>query len=140
MVQSGSNVVIVNLNEFRAAIKASQVGMPLALPAALKTGGAPILAQLSTTVPTGTASWDHHPGLLRSSYGTSVRLTTASITSKAPYAGGAEWGTRGKWSGFGKYGGPPRFASKAVEDKAEEVAGIIYEELSRLTSILGWAH
>jgi phage gpG-like protein len=97
---------------------------------ALKKAGQPVVAAASSRVP-------HRSGRLASSLTTSVRGTTAEVISRAPYAGGAEWGRRGKWSGF--RGSPPRYVWPAVESRGEQIRATLDAELRQLIEIQGWA-
>lgn len=124
-------VVIVGLNEFRAALKAAQGTYPRQLTKALKLAGVPVIAKIAARVP-------YRTGTLAGSYRASVRGTRASITSRAPYGAGAEWGRFGKWSGF--QGTPPRFAWPAVEESEEQIAAVMYAELKNVIEAYGWFH
>ena len=56
-----------------------------------------------------------------------------------PYGAGAEYGQRGKWAGFERYGRRgERFATRALETQADEVQRIITEELQELITMNGW--
>lgn len=126
-------VVIVGLNEFRAALKAAQGTYPRQLTKALKLAGVPVIAKIAARVP-------YDSGTLAGSYRASVRGTRASITSRAPYGAGAEWGRYGKWSGFMRYGEPGRFAWRAVQESEEEIAAVMYAELKNVIEAYGWFH
>lgn len=128
-----TGVVIVGLNEFRAAIRAASVSAPAELTKALKVAGNPIVKESSQLSPVRT-------GRLAGGYLTQVRGTTGNIVNRVPYAAGAEWGQHGKWSGFQKYGGAgSRFAGRAIDDKAEETLLAIYASMSEIATIYGWA-
>jgi hypothetical protein len=69
--------------------------------------------------------------------GDKVRVVAAVLN-------GAEWGRHGKWSGFSRYPGPEpggtgRFAWRAVQDRAEQLAGVITEEIRPRLELNGWA-
>lgn len=126
-------IIVHGLAEFRAAARAAIGKAPRALTGALRKAGQPILRRARSDVP-------HQTGLLSSSLKVSVRSTTGSIVSAAPYAGGAEWGRHGKWAGWvSKHGGPPRFVWPAVESEQDEVIDILDAELKEVITILGWA-
>jgi hypothetical protein len=132
-VAETNGVVIGGLNEFRAALRVAGGRYPSEIPLALKKAGVPILAQASASAP-------RRSGGLASGYKVSVRGTKASIVSSVPYSGGAEWGTRGKWSGFTKYGTAPRIAGKAVDSQTATIALILEAELKDILGAYGWFH
>ncbi len=127
---SGGTVTVEGLNEFRAAVRKAAGAAPREIPLALKRAGVPIVAQAASNAP-------HRSGRLASGYKVAVRGTTASIVSTVPYAGGAEWGQRGKWAGFG--GAPPRYVWPAVEAQEATVELILENELRDIVGIYGWA-
>lgn len=133
MATAGGTVVVEGLAQFRAAVRAAAIANPRQLTIGLKLAGAPILQAASAKMPRRT-------GLLAGSLSTSVRGARANIISKAPYGGGAEWGQQGKWSGFAKYGAPPRFVGKALDEKADEVARILDVALRQIITANGWFH
>lgn len=122
-------IVVDGLNEFRAALRVAIGKAPRALTAALKRGGEPILAEARAQAPRLT-------GALAGSLRASVRGTNADIVSRVPYAGGAEWGRYGKWSGFS--GAPPRFVWPAVESQADLAMNVIAEGLRDVLTAHGW--
>lgn len=125
-----SGVVVEGLAEFRAAVRRAGTIKPAALTVGLKKAGVPILAQIAATAPRRT-------GALAASFSTAVRGARADIVSRVPYAGGAEFGSRGKWAGFP--GSPPRFVAPAIESQADATAAIVMRELEDVITILGWA-
>jgi hypothetical protein len=128
-----SGIVVENLAAFRSDLRAALGAAPRELSAAIKAAGVPVQSRASSLAPQRT-------GRLAASYRISVRGSTGSVTSSAPYGGGAEWGRRGKWSGFTRYGAPgERFAGKAVADKEDEIARILDEGLREIIEIRGWA-
>ena len=126
-------VTIEGLNEFRAALRAAQGVYPRELSKALKRAGEPIVRLAAVRMPRVT-------GQLARSLKVSVRGTRGDIISSAPYAGGAEWGRYGKWSGFNRYGSPPRFVYPSVEQAQPVMAEVILRELKNVVEIYGWAH
>ena len=128
-----NGVVITGLNEFRAAVRVAAGKYPTEITKALKAAGVPIVAQASIMAP-------RRSGALAAGYKVSVRGTKASVVSAVPYAGGSEWGTRGKWSGFNQYGPPPRFAGRAVETQETAIQLIVEYELREIISAYGWFH
>ena len=131
---TGSNAVVIGgLNEFRTAVRVAAGKYPTEISKALKLAGVPVLAQAAIAAP-------RRSGALAAGYRTSVRGTTASIVSSVPYSGGAEWGTMGKWSGFSRYGSPPRFAGRAIETQETQIALIVEAELREIISAYGWFH
>lgn len=132
---AGSNAVrIEGLTEFRAALRRAQGAYPRKLTVALKKAGVPIIARARSTMP-------RVSGLLSGSLKTSVRGSVANVVSSAPYAGGAEWGQRGKWRGWvDKHGAAPRFVWPAMEALQDETADLILAELKDVVQIYGWAH
>jgi hypothetical protein len=129
-----AKVEVVGLKQFRADLKRAGSEGPRALAKAIKAGGEPVLE--ATKVKAQRASRTGH---LAGSYGIKVRTTTGSITSKADYAAGADWGKRGRWRGFFRYGQPPRFAGAALTENAERVQDIITKGLDDIVTVYGWA-
>ncbi|MGH2692320.1 MAG: hypothetical protein ACRDHM_07420 [Actinomycetota bacterium] len=127
-----ATVRVEGLTEFRSALRASIQATPRELTRALKRAGDPILAALRG-IPA------HRSGALAGGYRARARGTTAEITNVMPYGAGAEWGARGKWKGFLRYGGPGRFAARKVDEKAEETMLRVSEELEQVIMIQGWA-
>lgn len=127
-------IVIPNLPAFRAALKASETGTTKELILALKTAGEPVVKRAGELSPLGPT------GNLKASYKATVRGTKGEVRSGVPYGPGAEWGQRGKWSGFNRYGvRGSRFATRALDEKADEVAEIITTQLNDILTIHGWA-
>lgn len=148
-----SGVAIENLAQFRRDLRAAEASGTRDLVAALRAAGVPVVERASELAPVGPTeqggvSGRQFPaGSLRSGYSVSVRATAASLVNKVPYSAGAEWGLYGKWSGFRKYpavgvgasAGRGRFAWRAVFERQEEIAAIIFEGLRELVTIRGWA-
>lgn len=130
MASGGGSVRVQGINEFRAAVRKAAGAAPREIPLALKRAGVPILAQAAANAP-------HRSGRLAAGYKVAVKGTTASVVSVVPYAGGAEWGSRGKWAGF--EGAPPRYVWPAVEAQETNVQLIIENELREIIGIYGWA-
>ena len=124
-------IVVQGIRELQMDLRRSLGAYPREVTRALKNAGQPVLERASASMP-------HVSGRLAGSLGISVRGATASITSRAPYAGGAEWGRFGKWSGFDRYGSPPRFVFPAVEASAERLAEDVARELRNVLSAYGW--
>lgn len=129
----GGTVSIEGLNEFRAAVRQAAGAYPRVIGSAIKKAGVPITAQAASMVP-------HRTGTLSAGYKVSVAGTTGRIVSSVPYAGGAEWGRMGKWSGFNQYGAAPRFAGAALDQQETAVQLIIENELGEIMTMYGWAH
>lgn len=126
-------VVIEGLTGLRRSLREAQGRAPRELTAALKRAGEPIISEASSRMP-------RRSGALAGSLTVQVRGTSASIISRVPYGGGAEWGRFGKWAGFARYGSPPRFVSPALEAKADEVVRLIAEQLEEIVTVEGWFH
>lgn len=130
-----NQVKVVGLNEFRSALRAAIGKSPVELRKALHKAGEPVIAESRRRIPIGPGRGGH----LRDSLVTRVQLTRGRITSKQPYAGGAEWGRFGKWAGWTRrYGSQPRFVWPSLERKGEEVRDIIALELSEILRAFGW--
>jgi len=121
----------VGLDQFRAALRAAAGQYPKQLTGALKRAEGPIIARASSRMP-------RRSGRLASSLSTSVRGSRSEIVSRAPYAGGAEWGRRGKWSGFS--GSTPRYVWPAVESQQQQIADTLAQELRQVIEAFGWFH
>jgi hypothetical protein len=130
---ASAGIVIENLSAFRSDLRRALGTAPVALAAGLKAAGEPVKQAASAAAP-------RISGALASGYGVSVRATTGSVTSAVPYGGGAEWGQRGKWSGFTRYGAPgSRFAGRAIAEREDEIARILDAALRDIIDIMGWA-
>ena len=129
MASGGGTVTVEGINEFRAAVRKAAGAAPKEIPLALKRAGVPILAQAAAMAP-------HRTGRLAAGYKIAVKGTTASVVSSVPYAGGAEWGQRGKWAGFP--GAPPRYVWPAVESQEATVEAIVEHELLEIITAYGW--
>lgn len=125
-------VAIQGLKEFRAQLKAAIDATPRELTKAIRAAGKPAIVRAAALAAKRT-------GALAASYKVQATGTTGKILNTQPYGAGAEWGQFGKWKGFLKYGGPGRFAARAVEEKADEIAEIIEDELTEIVTIHGWA-
>ena len=126
---SGGTVTVTGINEFRAAVRKAAGAAPREIPLALKRAGVPILAQAAAIVP-------HRSGRLAAGYRVAVKGTTASVVSSVPYAGGAEWGSHGRWLGFP--GAPPRYVWPAVEAQEATVEALVEHELLEIITAYGW--
>jgi len=133
-VAATSGVYIIGLNECRADMRRALGAYPRKLTAAIKMVGLPISARAKMKVP-------HVTGTLAGSIRPSVRGTTGYIRASAPYAGGAEWGARGKWAGWvNRYGSPPRFVWPAVEESEPLIEAALSLELNEVFTAYGWFH
>lgn len=136
----GYDVKIVNLPQFRAAIRASISGTTRELSAAIREAGRPVLERARQVAAKRT-------GRLAGSYYIKATTTQGSIMSRVAYGAGAEWGLHGKWSGFRRYpafgtgaaAGRGRFAWRALVERGEEVRDLMYERLEDIVRIHGWA-
>jgi hypothetical protein len=138
MPVASGGIQIENLAAFRRALREARSSTPRDLTAALKRAGIPLVAELHVIAPVGNFP-DPHPGLLRGSYGVSVRGVVGSIISRAAYGAGAEWGQHGKWSGFMQYGGPGRFAAKVIDEREDQIVEDVFQGLTDVVHIYGWA-
>lgn len=126
-------IEIKGLAEFRRDVRRAEAANPRLTTLALKAAAVPIIARARATMPS--VSGDLQKGLK-----SSVRGTVGKIVSNVPYAGGSEWGMRGKWEGWvSRYGPKPRFVYPAVEASAPEVMEILDRELRDVIRIYGWA-
>lgn len=127
--------MVEGLAEFRRALRAAESGLSgRDLAKAIKAGGEPALREASALAPVGPT------GGLSKGYKVRTRGNTGYLTSRVPYAAGADWGLHGKWSGFTKYGPQgERFAGRAVDTKADEIGEAMSEALRDLLTLAGWA-
>lgn len=132
MAVTGRELQIDGLREFRAALKLVSAATARELTKALKAAGVPVTQRAADLAPKRT-------GALAAGYRVSVRAPNANVVSAVPYALGAEWGSRGKWSGFLRYGGDGRFAWRAVQDREAEIAEVLTRGLEEILTIQGWA-
>lgn len=128
-----STVRIENLAAFRADLRRALGQHPRLLTAGLKRGGIPVLNRTRARSPRRT-------GRLTAGYRISVSGTRGQIVSSTPYAGGAEWGRRGKWRGFVRYGFAPRIAGRALEESTDELERALFDELEAVVTAYGWFH
>jgi hypothetical protein len=127
-----SGVRITNLSQFRADANRAIAEAPRDIQGALRAAGIPAVQAAEAAAPRVT-------GALASSYSASVRGEFGEVESGVPYGAGAEWGRFGKWSGFQKYGAPPRFAGQALEQRKEQMGEIMDLALRGVIGINGWA-
>lgn len=126
-------VYVQGLTEFRNALKQVSSAAPRELAKGIKAAGEPLKQGAAAKVPRRT-------GQLAGGYAIQVRATTGAVINKVAYAGGAEWGRRGKWAGFDRYGAAPRFAGAVLQDRAGEIQDALTRELDEILTIMGWAH
>lgn len=126
-------VYVQGLTEFRNALKQVSSAAPRELAKGIKVAGEPLKTATAQKVPRRT-------GQLAAGYAIQVRATTGSLINKVAYAGGAEWGRRGKWAGFDRYGVAPRFGGAMLQDRAEEIQDVLTRELEEILTLMGWAH
>jgi hypothetical protein len=131
-VANDSGIRIEGLAQFRADLRRAQGSYPRQLATGVKAAGEPIIRYAGSITA-------RRSGRLAGSWRASVRGVQGNITSTAAYGGGAVWGLRGKWAGFAKYGGTPRFVGEAIDVEADAVAEILFEHLRELVTIEGWA-
>lgn len=134
MPASKGGITITNLNAFRRDIKLARAASPAVLSAALRATGPSVIEHTREF-----ASAAHQTGELEGGYKVSVARNRATLVSDVPYSAGAEWGRFGKWAGFNQYGPPGRFAWRAVEENADEIAETMLTGLREVIEILGWA-
>lgn len=126
-------VSITNLAEFRRDLKAASSSMPRELTKALRLAGIPVAEEAKSLAPV-------RSGALAGGYKVQVSGTIGRIISSVPYAGGAEWGQRGKWKGFMRYGAAgARFAGRAIDDQADRILADVARGLQDIISLHGWA-
>lgn len=126
-------VRITNLREFRRDLRQAIDATPRELSNALKRAGDPIVKRAGQLAP-------RRSGRLAKSYRARARGTTGFITSLAPYGAGAEWGVQGRWRGFARHGARgSRFAGRAIDEKADEMLELVFEEIEEIVTIHGWA-
>jgi hypothetical protein len=100
---------------------------------ALAHAGQPIVSMSAAAMP-------KRSGALAGGLSLQVKGPVASFMSAAPYGPGAVWGSRGKWSGFERYGGAPRFVVPQLEARINTMAEQIARELHPVFSAYGWFH
>lgn len=130
----GGGVYITNLEQFRRDLKYAVGASPREMTAAIKRAGGVFLQTTKSYAGMASRTGTHAAG-----FKLQVRGATGALINLVPYAAGAEWGIHGHWSGFMRYGAPGRFAYKAVQDKADEFAAIVAEELRDVAELHGWA-
>lgn len=127
-------VEIENLGAFRRDLRASSASAARELTKAIRRAGERVL------VPAIRAKLPRITGELAKGVAVSARGTRGFIVHKAPHGPGSEWGSKGKWTGWvDKYGAPPRFVWPTMQERAEELAEAISEELRDVIEIQGWA-
>lgn len=129
------SVQIENLAAFRRDLKAAKDSSPRELAKGIKAAGVPVVDRAKQLAGAASRTGAHAGGFRAATSG-----ARGNIVNRVRYAGGAEWGSRGKWAGFNRYGARgSRFASRALDEKAEDVGRIILEELKRVIELMGWA-
>ena len=125
-------VIVEGLNQLRRDLRYAAAATPTATTAVLREVGKPLAQGAADYSPS-------RSGRLKKGYKVQVRGSAGSIVNAQPYAGGAEWGLLGKWSGFAKYGGRgKRFGGRVLDEKQDWIVKAIYEGLRTLASSLGW--
>jgi hypothetical protein len=133
MVESG--IRIEGLREFRADLKRALGANPRELARALRESGAILPPKIRSGAPQAT-------GKLAGSVGSPTATgTKARIPIRAKHAVYAEFQTKGKYGATmtAKYGPPPRFGYRAVDESADELAERVYEGLKEIVTLYGWA-
>jgi hypothetical protein len=132
MADLNMRITIDGLPELRQAVHIALGRAPRELTVALKKGGEPLIEEAGRRmIP--------HPRRIAADLRALVSGTKGDLVSSIPFAGGAEWGQRGKWAGWVKrYGPPPRFVWPAVEERADEAMEVIARELAEVLTVLGW--
>lgn len=121
---------IIGLAEFRRDLRRAGLGTKLAT-VAMKAAGAPVLAKAQALAPKAS-------GALAGSGKIMAGGTKGRVVFKAAYAPGAEFGRYRHWSGFDRWGQPPRFGYKALGDEADNVGRILTESFVDVFSAYGW--
>jgi hypothetical protein len=135
-----AGIQIQGLAEFRRDLRRAGESTK-DLTAVMKKTGQVILARAEQIAPKGsTESGDKHPGKLAWSGRVRASGTKGRLVWNLPYAAGAEFGTHGKWTGFDKWGPPPRFGYRALEEKSGEAAEMMAYGMEELVSVYGWFH
>lgn len=124
-------VEIDGLKEFRRELRRAEQASPRDLTKAIRAAGKPPLERARALTPV-------RSGDLRAGWRVRASGSTGSLANVEPYAGGVVWGKRGKWKGFRKYGGTPRFAGQAIDDTADEIQEIITRNLEEILTAYGW--
>lgn len=123
---------VKGLKELQVALKGFDAGLPRSLTKALKQAAEGVAQQARSEAPRRT-------GRLAAGYKASAAGLKAQVVNRVPYAAGAEYGRFKRWSGFAKYGGfGERFATKAFQDRREEIAQTVEQELLDLARRAGW--
>ena len=129
---AGEVVEIVGLAEFRRDLKQAGLGTKDAT-AAMKKAGAPVLAKAAGYAPKAS-------GALAGSGRISAAGPKGRVIFKPVYAPGAEFGAHGRWTGFEKWGSPPRFGYRALGEESENVFNIVTAELHDILTAYDWFH
>jgi hypothetical protein len=127
-------VKIEGLKEFRKALKDAADANPRELTRALKEAGTILPPKIRVNAPRKT-------GALAASVGNvSATGTKGRVPVRAKYAAPVEFSKRGAAAQTltSKYGSPPRYAYKAVEDSSEQVIERIYDGLEQIVTAHGW--
>jgi phage gpG-like protein len=141
---AASGIEVVGLKELRAACRSVNSALPREVTKALRAAGVPALAKVRGYAQ-ATTGGSRSTGNLLKSYKIRTAGASASVASGVPYGAGAEWGLKGKWSGFRKYPGPEpggrgRFAWRGVLESRDEISAVLSRELEELIRIQGWAN
>lgn len=135
-------VRIVGLREFQAACRAAGDAAPGLLHEALVKAGEPVVEAVRGKVPHGARrGGDKHPGQLAEGYRVAVTGSTGRVVNPVAYAAGAEWGVRGRWAGFARYGAERgRFVWHEVELQADAIRDRVEAGIEQVITVMGWAH
>lgn len=125
-------IQVEGLKEFRSALKTAIGKAPRVLTNAIKTAGVPLQEAARDRAP-------KRSGDLAAGYAVRASGTYGRLINKQPYAMGAEWGVRGKWSGFQKYGPRgDRIGYPALRESADDIERILTRELTEILTVRGW--
>lgn len=127
-----NKVEIIGLRELRRDLKGSERALDRELSRGLRMGGRPVgeLAQALAPKRSGELAGDWH---LQSSG------THTEVVFGAEHAPIIEFAGLGRYRSLTeRYGPPPRFGHRALEIKQDEVAEIVFREISEVVAARGW--
>lgn len=135
-----AGIQIQGLAEFRRDLRRAGESTK-SVTAVMKRAGVPVLAKAQAYAPKGEeAKGDKHAGELAGSGKILAGGNKGRVVFSPVYAPGAEFGTHGRWKGFDKWGQPPRFGYRALNESVDEVAQIIADGLEEAVTAFGWFH
>jgi hypothetical protein len=135
-----AGIQIQGLAEFRRDLRRAGEGTKDAT-AVMKKAGQVVLAKAVGYAPKGDSGrGDKHPGALAGSGKILAAGSKGRVVFRQAYAAGAEFGSHGRWQGFDRWGQPPRYGYRALNETTDQIAQIVADGMAEVVSVYGWFH